>query len=137
MRLHQERAALCDGLGSLSDKDVILKIRDAPTRVKKRTKQLLGKLDKLGVTLDENGNVDYSNILHKKDMEVMKDNEALIKVALMEKALEFEYPHKLRKLLKPIQRPAPLPERPKVLLTYEQYFAIEPKSTDGQRKRFV
>ena len=128
MRLHQERAALADGLSILSDHEIILTVRDAPTRVKRRTKQLLERLNKLGVVLDVNGNVDFSKVDSKKDQKELKENETLIKVVLMEKDLEFEYPHKLGKLLQPIERPAALPERPKPALTYEQYYGIDPRS---------
>jgi len=113
-------------LSILSDSEIIAKVREAPTRLKKRSKQLLYKLDKLGVTLDENGFVDYSNVGSKKDLKILKDNETLVKVVLMERDLEFEYPHKLRKLLPSINRPPP--PKPSIP-TYEDYYNLDPKSS--------
>jgi len=127
-KIHQERAALADELSSLNDQEIILKIRDAPTRVKARSKQLLEKLDKLGVTLDTNGNVDYSNVKIPKELKILKENEPLIKVVLMEKDLKFEYPHMVGKMLQLIDRPSALAEKPKDLLTYELYYGIDPSS---------
>lgn len=129
MRIHQERAALADGLSTLSDPDIIAKVRDAPTRMKRRSKELLHKLDKLGVTLDENGFVDYSQVESKKELKLLKDNETLVKVVLMERDLEFEYPHKLGKILPEIERPVSPPPPKPPLVTYEVHYNLDPKST--------
>ena len=105
-----------------------MKIRDAPTRVKKGFKQFVNKLVRLGVSLDENGNADFSNVKSDKVIKELTENITLVKLALMEKDLEFEYPHKLGKILTPMDRPAPFPEIPKPALTYEQYYGLEPMS---------
>lgn len=107
---------------------MVFKIRESPTKVKKRAKILLEKLKKFSVVLGENGNVDYSQVTSAKDLKALKDNETLIKVLLMEKDLEFEYPHKLGKILPPLGRPKPPPEQPPTILTYENYYGLDPKS---------
>ena len=48
---------------------------------------------------DQDGEVDYSSCENKHVLESLKKKEELVKVTLMQADLEFEYPHKLEKLL--------------------------------------
>lgn len=47
-----------DGLKNLSDNELIAKVREAPTKLKRNAKEFLKKLNKYGVELDENGDLD-------------------------------------------------------------------------------
>lgn len=49
--------------------------------------------------LDQNGEVDYSQVQNKNVIETLQKQEPLVKVTLMQADLEFEYPQKLEKLL--------------------------------------
>lgn len=49
-------------------------------------------LQKHKVTLKPNGEVDYSQVLNKNVIGVLKKKEPLVKVTLMQADLEFEYP---------------------------------------------
>jgi hypothetical protein len=51
------------------------------------------------VRLDQNGEVDYSQVQNKNVIETLQKQEPLVKVTLMQADLEFEYPQKLEKLL--------------------------------------
>ena len=84
---------------SLSSADVITKVTESPTKLKKQAKSLLNILRKNGVSLDSNGDVNYEQVKHKHIAKYLKKNEALVKVTLMQADLEFEYPQKLEKLL--------------------------------------
>jgi hypothetical protein len=129
--MHQERAALADSLSTLTDPEIMAKITESPKRLKKRSQQLLHKLDKLGVTLDKDGFVDYSNVTFKKELKILKDNEILIKTVLMERDLEFEYPHKLGKLLPPIDRPVSSPPSESSPPTHREYYNIDPSGSSS------
>lgn len=52
-----------------------------------------------GVKLDDNGDVDYSNVSQPKVVESLKKKEQLIKITLMHGDLQFEYPQKLEKMV--------------------------------------
>jgi len=62
LQIFHQRSHIHDGLKNLSDKEVIRKVREAPTKLKKSAQTFLKKLKKFGVKLDDNGNVDYSAI---------------------------------------------------------------------------
>lgn len=57
--LFYERAAIKDRLDGLTDKEIKNQIRDSPSKIKKRTRKLRKKLEKLGVTLNSNGSIEY------------------------------------------------------------------------------
>lgn len=46
----------------MSDAQLIQKVREAPTKLKKSAKSFLKKLQKYGVTLDSNGELDMSKV---------------------------------------------------------------------------
>lgn len=61
--------------------------------MKKRTRALVKKLERLGVTLKESGEVDFSSVKNENlRNKLAKDKN--IKIALMLKDLEFEFPHR-------------------------------------------
>ena len=62
MRLHQQRSHIHDGLKQLTDKEIIHKVTEKPTNLKKRAKGFLNMLHKYKVTLDEEGNPDFSQV---------------------------------------------------------------------------
>ena len=60
MKMHQKRSHIHDGLKYLNNEEVIHKVTESPTKLKKRAKSLLAMLHKHNVKLDLNGEVDYS-----------------------------------------------------------------------------
>lgn len=99
LQMHHQRSHIHDGLKHLSDKEIISKVRECPTKLKKQAKTLLHKLNKHGVTLDKLGEVDYSAVKSEHVVKTLKKCETLVKVTLMHQDLEFEYPHKLEKMM--------------------------------------
>jgi hypothetical protein len=99
LRQHQQRSHIHDGLKNLSDAEVIQKVVESPTKLKRNAKAFLHLLRKHEVVLDQNGEVDHSNVKNEHVVEMLKRKEQLVKVTLMQADLEFEYPHKLERLL--------------------------------------
>ena len=97
LAMHRERSTINDGLKGLNDKEIIQKIREVPTKIKRNTKSLLKKLEKFNLKLDNEGNVDYSGIPYPQLVKSLKKMDTLVKIALMEKDLQFEYPQHLEK----------------------------------------
>eukprot|EP01015_Nassula_variabilis_P021264 TRINITY_DN3770_c0_g1_i2.p1 TRINITY_DN3770_c0_g1~~TRINITY_DN3770_c0_g1_i2.p1 ORF type:complete len:745 (-),score=182.72 TRINITY_DN3770_c0_g1_i2:154-2388(-) len=93
MKLYYERAAVEDRLSGLTDEEILSKIRESPSKIKSRSRQLLRRLEKHGVRLDENGEVDYSQCTKPYIVEKFKSNP-LVKMVLMHSSLDFEFPHK-------------------------------------------
>ena len=62
------------------------------------TKMLLHKLDKMNVTLNEDGSVDYSKVPFPYIRQSLEKMDRLVRIALMERDLKFEYPHLTEKL---------------------------------------
>jgi hypothetical protein len=85
-------------LKNLSDKEVIRKVREAPTKLKKSAQTFLKKLKKFGVKLDDTGNVDYSALQDQHIILDLQKNDSLVRLTLMQADLEFEYPQKLEKM---------------------------------------
>lgn len=59
---------------------------------------LLHKLDKMNVTLNDDGTVDYSKVPFPYIRQSLEKMDRLIRIALMERDLKFEYPHLTEKL---------------------------------------
>jgi len=96
--MHHQRSHIHDGLKHLTDKEIIAKVTESPTKLKAGAKNLLSWLNKHGIKLDEDGEVEYSHVKNEHIIKTIKKSETLIKVTLMHKDLEFEYPHKLEKI---------------------------------------
>jgi uncharacterized protein (DUF1330 family) len=62
LRMHQQRSHIHDGLRILSDEDVIQKVTQCPTKLKAKAKRFLTKLQENGVTLDNNGEIEWGNV---------------------------------------------------------------------------
>ena len=62
LEIFHQRSHVHDGLKNLSDKEIIQKVREAPTKLKHSATTLLKKLRKYNVKLDNNGEVDYSSV---------------------------------------------------------------------------
>ena len=62
MEYHQEKANKYDGIQGLSDKMIIWSARDAYRHLKKTSKVILESLENYNVKLDENGEIDVSNV---------------------------------------------------------------------------
>ena len=58
-------------------------MREAPTKLKKSATSFLKKLKKYNVRLDENGEVDYSQVTLPHVLASLKKNEELVKLTLM------------------------------------------------------
>ena len=133
-----------DGLKNLSDKEVIRKVREAPTKLRKSAQSFLKKLRKNGVTLDDNGDIDFSKVADHKVVNELRKNEGLVRLTLMQADLEFEYPQKLEKMkvkadilkmveeeeakMKSIAQEKEREEAQRRVLTYEEYYDASPKS---------
>ena len=98
LKIFHQRSHIHDGLKNLSDEEVIRKVREAPTKLKRSAQTLLKKLRKLGVKLDDNGDVDYKSVEEPNIVNDLKKNETLVKLTLLQADLEFEYPQKLEKM---------------------------------------
>lgn len=60
LQIFHQRSHIHDGLKNLSDKEVMLKVREGPNKLKKAATTLLKKLKKHGVRLNDKGEVDFS-----------------------------------------------------------------------------
>jgi len=135
-----------DGLKHLSDRDVIQKVREAPTKLKSSAKALLYKLKKLGATLDDNGDLNTLDVVNANDRKWLTKNEGLCKLTLYQSDLEFEYPQKLERMkikadvvemankeeekLEFAEFAKGAEEARRKVLTYEEYFELDP-AKDG------
>ena len=62
MRIFHERSHIHDGLKNLTDEEVLLRVREGPTKLKAHAKTLLHKLKKHNVKLDVNGEIDCKDL---------------------------------------------------------------------------
>ena len=62
LRIHHQRSHIHDGLKHLTDKELVQKVREAPTKLKRQAKTFLKKLQKYGAELDDAGELDLSNV---------------------------------------------------------------------------
>ena len=144
LQIFHQRSHIHDGLKHLSDKEVIRKVREAPTKLKKSAQTLLKKLKKHGVKLDDHAEIDYSQVTDQNIVAEVKKNEALAILTLMQADLEFEYPQKLEKIkikadvlklveeeeakIKSIAQQREFEELSKKVLTYEEYYGSRPSN---------
>ena len=89
---YYKRAAVFDRLSGLDDQQIMRTVRETPTRIKRFSKALLKKLAKYKINLDKNGEVDYSQCPFPNVVNKLKNNP-LVKISLIQKDLNFEYPH--------------------------------------------
>jgi hypothetical protein len=138
LKAHKYRATLTDGLKGLSDRELIQKMREVPTRIKKNAKSLIKKLEKLDVTLKDDGSVDYSHVPYEHVVKSLQRIDSVVRIALMQKDLEFEYPQHTEKLkikgdilkiinseeakLQKMKEEQEFKEKADPELNYEQYF---------------
>ena len=122
--------------------------------LKKKAKTFLKKCQKFGVRLNEEGEIDLSEVKEDNIRQFFQKNASLVRVTLMQADLEFEYPHKLERMkvqadvynmavqeeekLKYAQFAKEASEAAKKVLTYEEYFQIEDEQninlkTSGQK----
>lgn len=139
LQIFHQRSHIHDGLKNLSNQEVIQKVREAPTKLKKSAQSLLKKLRKHNVRLDDNGDVDYRLVSDPNVANELRKHEALVRLTLLQADLEFEYPQKLEKMrvkadilrlveeeeakLKSIAQQKEMDEMSKKVLTYEEYFS--------------
>jgi len=94
-KMYKDRINAEDGLRALNDTGIENRLREAPTKLKRHAKKLLKKLNKLGVSLDAHGEVDYSSVTDPFTLKKLKEHHQMVKITLLQADLEFEYPHKL------------------------------------------
>ncbi|EAS01672.1 hypothetical protein TTHERM_01207720 (macronuclear) [Tetrahymena thermophila SB210] len=92
-KVYYERAAIYDRLQGLTDSQIRSEIQNSPAKMKKRTRNLVKKLERLGVVLKQDGEVDFSAVKNT-NLRNKLEKDSNIKIALMLKDLEFEFPHK-------------------------------------------
>jgi hypothetical protein len=98
LRIHHQRAHIHDGLKHLSDNQIIAKVREGPTKLKRNAKSFLNKIKKVGAKLDDTGDLNLSNVRDNNVKLYLEKNAQLVKLTLMQADLEFEYPQKLEKM---------------------------------------
>lgn len=99
LEVFHQRSHVHDGLKNLTDKEVIMKVREGPKKLKRVTTSFLKKLRKYKVQLDEHGEIDTSKVTDQNIIKSLKNHETIVKLTLMQADLEFEYPQKLEKML--------------------------------------
>jgi pimeloyl-CoA synthetase len=99
MRQHQVRSQIHDGLKHLSNPEIIQKVVESPTKLKKSAKGFLQLLQKHEVALDENGDPDFSHVKNEQVLAELKKKERLVRITLMMEDMEFEYPQKLERMM--------------------------------------
>lgn len=67
-------------------------MREAPTKLKRQARSFLKKLRKYGAKLDDNGDLNLSDVRDNNVVKYLSKNEQLVKLTLMQADLEFEYP---------------------------------------------
>jgi hypothetical protein len=79
---------------------LIYTIKETPSRIKRKTKNLLNQLEKYNVTLTQDGEPDFSGNLCLNFLECTNENfknkykkNQWVKYALMQKDLDFGFPH--------------------------------------------
>lgn len=98
LKSHRHRSTITDGLKGLSDREILQRMREVPTKIKRDTKSLLKKLDKFNVKLNDDGSVDYSQVPYEHVVKALKKIDTLVRTALMQRDLEFEYPQHAEKI---------------------------------------
>lgn len=99
LKLHHQRAHIHDGLKHLSDNELIAKVTEAPSKLKRNAKSFLKKIQKYGAKLDDDGELDLSEVRDDNVKNYLKSKESLVKLTLMQADIEFEYPQKLEKMM--------------------------------------
>jgi len=74
-----------------------MKAAEAPKKLKKYFRHLVKRLDKTGIKLDPNGEIDWSEV-DPKHFGRWAPKKEIIKMALKMRDLEFEFPQKLEKM---------------------------------------
>jgi hypothetical protein len=72
LELFHQRSHIHDGLKNLSDKEVIQKVREAPTKLKRSATTFLKKLKKNNVRLDDMGDLNLSKVENKNIINLVK-----------------------------------------------------------------
>ena len=98
LELHKQRSFINDGLKGLSDNEIVQKTREVPTRLKKNMKSLVKKLEKYNVRLNDDGSVNYKGVPFPHVVKSLKKIDNIVRIALMEKDLAFEYPQQLERI---------------------------------------
>ena len=146
MRIHHQRAHIHDGLKHLSDNQLIAKVREGPTSLKRNARSFLSKIKKAGAMLDRDGDLVLKRVKDENVKKYLKKNSQLVKLTLMQADLEFEYPQKLERMmikadilelankeeekLEFAEFAKEAEEARKRVLTYEEYFQLDPRK-DG------
>lgn len=149
LQIHHQRSHIHDGLRHLNDNDIVQKVREAPTQLKRKAKSFLKKLRKFGAKLNDEGELDLTDVQEDNVRKYFEKNASLVRLTLMQADLEFEYPQKLEKMkiqadvyqlavkedekLKFADYAKDAAEARKRVLTYEEYFQLD-ATKDGQPK---
>lgn len=82
-----------DGISNLNDRDIILKAKETPQKLKDSFNTLIKKLEKYEIKLNPQGHIDYTKIKDKNALTWINRNEKLVTICLLCKDLNFEAPH--------------------------------------------
>ena len=74
LQIHHQRAHIHDGLKHLSDNQLIQKVREAPTQLKRNARAFLKKVQKYGAKLDDYGELDLEDIRDENVKKYLQKN---------------------------------------------------------------
>lgn len=83
LQIHHERSHIHDGLRHLNDNDIIQKVREAPTQLKRKAKSFLKKVRKHGARLDEDGELDLADVKEANVRRYLEKHAGLVRLTLM------------------------------------------------------
>lgn len=85
-----------DQMAAFEDRELLVTLRLVPSALEKLHRPLVRQLEKYGVTLDSNGDVDYSKVeaTDQNRAKKFKNIEGEVKFALMLKDLDFGHDHR-------------------------------------------
>jgi hypothetical protein len=83
----------------LTNAEIIQKVVESPNRLKKNSKSFLYQLRKHNVTLDDNGDPDFTYCEDQNVKKILQKQEGLVRMTLMQSDMEFEYPQKLERMM--------------------------------------
>lgn len=95
-RHYYERAATMDRIGGLSEEELMRMLQTSPVKFQRQQKKLAALLHKHGVTLDKEGEVDWSSCQDERVIRRHHD-DPYVKITLMQQDLHYEVPVKMQK----------------------------------------
>eukprot|EP00340_Litonotus_pictus_P001085 CAMPEP_0170516848 /NCGR_PEP_ID=MMETSP0209-20121228/2972_1 /TAXON_ID=665100 ORGANISM="Litonotus pictus, Strain P1" /NCGR_SAMPLE_ID=MMETSP0209 /ASSEMBLY_ACC=CAM_ASM_000301 /LENGTH=667 /DNA_ID=CAMNT_0010801909 /DNA_START=57 /DNA_END=2056 /DNA_ORIENTATION=+ len=96
INFYHSYSEVSDGLSMSSERNINRLARESSFRFKNHHRNLLNKLNRHNVTLNEHGKINYSFIKSDVIKGFVKRNQSIVSVLLLSKDLDFEIPHQQR-----------------------------------------